>query len=148
MADRQTYAARRGAGLCGRCATPTFEGAPLCGPCTVFEARYQPRKYAANRARYAERRARWICTHCGRRPSYGASRCEPCAKRAWEQSEHVRGLPVYPPSFTVVERATDADHGTFDTWEEVAIALAFAHLSLDDVHILIDQAPMQTTFIL
>ena len=147
-ADRQTYAARRAAGLCGRCGTPTFEGAPLCGPCTVFEARHQPRKYAANRARYAERRARWVCTHCGRRPSYGASRCEPCAKRAWEQSEHVRGLPVYPPSFTVVERATDAEHGTFDTWEEVAIALAFAHLSLDDVHILIDQAPMQTTFIL
>ena len=146
-ADRETYAARRAAGLCGRCGTPTFEGAPVCGPCTVFEARYLEKKHDANRRRYAERRARWVCTHCGRRPSFGASRCEPCAKRAWERSEHVRGVAVYPPSFTVIERATGTDHGEFDTWEEVAIALAFARLSLDEVDVIVDHPPMYTSFI-
>ena len=146
-ADRQTYAARRAAGLCGRCGTPTFQRAARCGPCEVFESGHQPNKKAANRARYAARRAAWVCTHCGRRPSFGASRCEPCAKRAYERSEHVRGLPVYPPAFTVIERASGTDHGTWDTWEEVAIALAFARLSLDEVDVLIDHAPMQPVFI-
>ena len=54
---------------------------------------------------------------------------------------------MYPPSFTVVERDTDIAHGVFDTWEEVAIALSFARLSLEDVDVLIDHAPMQTIFI-
>ena len=147
-ADRETYAARRAAGLCTRCATPAFEGAPVCGPCAVIEARYQPKKTEANRARYAERRARWICTHCGKNPSFGASRCDDCARRAYERSEHVRRLPVYPPSFTVIERATGTDHGCFDSWEDVAIALAFARLTLDDVDVLIDQSPMQTAYML
>lgn len=146
--DRKTYAARRAAGLCTRCGTPTFEGAPVCGRCMVIEARCQPKKNEANRIRYAERRARWICTHCGKNPSFGASRCDDCARRAYERSEHVRGLPVYPPSFTVIERATGTDHGCYDSWEDVAIALAFARLSLDDVDVLIDQSPMQTAFML
>ena len=137
-ADRAAYSARRVAGLCTRCAAPTFEGAPLCGPCTVIEARYRQAKNEANRRRYTERLAAWICTHCGSRPSFGASRCEACAKRAYARSEHVRGLPVYPPSFTVVERGTDIEHGVFDTWEEVAIALSFARLSLDEVDVLIE----------
>ncbi len=144
--DRATYSARRADGLCTRCATATFEGAPDCGPCTVLEARYREAKNEANRRRYAERRAAWVCTRCSR-PSFGASRCEPCAKRAWERSEQVKGLPVYPPSFTVVERATGTDHGTWESWEEVAIALSFARLSLEDVDVLIDHAPMHTTFI-
>ena len=146
VADRQTYAARRGGGLCTRCAATTFEGASLCGPCTVIEARYREAKNESNRRRYAERRAAWVCTRCSR-PSFGASRCEPCAKHAWERSGHVKALPVYPPSFTVVERATGIDHGTWDSWEEVAIALSFARLSLEDVDVLIDHAPMHTTFI-
>ncbi len=54
---------------------------------------------------------------------------------------------MYPPSFTVVERGTDIEHGVFDTWEEMAIALSFAQLSLEDVDVLIDHAPMHTTFI-
>ena len=129
--DRQTYAERRTEGRCTRCGSSTFEGAPLCGPCTVLEARYEEKKRETARRRYAQRRAAWVCTHCGSRPSYGASRCEVCAKRAWERSEHVKALPVYPPSFTVVERATGIDHGTWDSWEEVAIALSFARLSLE-----------------
>ena len=113
----------------------------------MLQARYREAKNEANRRRYAKRLARWICTHCGSRPSFGASRCESCAKRAWERSGQVRGLAVYPPTFTVVERGTDIQHGMFDTWEEVAIALSFARLSLEDVDVLIDHAPMHTTFI-
>ena len=85
IADRATYAARRAAGLCTRCATPAFDGALLCGPCSVIEAGYQPKKSEASRARYAERRARWVCTHCGRNPTFGASRCEDCASREYER---------------------------------------------------------------
>ena len=118
-------------------------GIPRCGPCVVFEAGHQPRKNAANRARYTERRARWICTHCGRRQSFGASRCEPCRKRAHERSEHVRGLPVYPPSFTIVDLETGQDHGTWDSWEDVLLALSFARLSLEQVEVISDQSPMQ-----
>ena len=142
-ADRQTYASRRAAGLCGRCGTPTFEGDPLCGPCTVFEDRYRPKKNDANRRRYAARRARQRCTHCGRRPTFGASRCEPCARRSYERSEHVRGLPVYPPSFTIVDIETGEDYGTWDRWEDVLLALSFARLSLEQVEIINDQSPMQ-----
>ena len=104
-----------------------------------------PQAFGINRRRYAERRAAWTCTHCGSRPSFGASRCEACAKRVWETSEQVKALPVYPPSFTVVERDTGIGHGTWDSWEEVAITLSFAPLSLDDVDVLIDHAPMQPT---
>ena len=147
VADRRIFASRRASGRCTRCGTPAFKGAPVCGPCTVLEARYLEKKYDANRRRYFERRARWICTSCGKNPSFGASRCEPCAKRAYERSEHVRGVAVYPPSFTVIERATEINHGEFDTWEEVAIALAFARLSLDDVDVIVDHPPMYTSFI-
>ena len=55
-------------------------------------------------------------------------------------------LPVYPPSFTVVERGTDIEHGVFDTWEDVAIALSFARLSLEDVDVRIDHAPMHAIY--
>ena len=144
--DRQTYAERRAAGLCTRCGKQTFEGAPVCGPCIVLEARYRDTKYDANRRRYAERRAAWVCTRCGSRPSFGASRCEACAKRAWERSEQVKALPVYPPSFTVVERDMGIGHGTWDSWEEVAIALSFARLSLEDVDVHIDHAPMHAIY--
>ena len=43
-ADRATYAARRAAGLCTRCAGRSFDGAPVCGPCTVLEDRYREAK--------------------------------------------------------------------------------------------------------
>ena len=80
--DRAAYARRRAAGLCTRCSAPTFDGAPVCGPCTVTEARYRPAKNKAARARHVDRRYRWLCTHCGVAPSFGASRCESCAKHA------------------------------------------------------------------
>ena len=142
VADRQTYAARRSAGFCTRCGTPAFEGAPVCGPCSVIEAGYQPRKNENNRARYAERRARWICTHCGRKPSFGASRCEDCARREYERAGHARGMPVWDPACTVVDRASGEDLGTWDRWEDAVLSLSFSGLSLDDVELLVETSPM------
>ncbi len=141
--DRETYAARRAAGLCTRCGAPSFDGAPVCGPCTVLEDRYRDARNEAARIRYAERRARERCTHCGTNPTFGASRCETCAQQAYARSEHVRGLPVYSPSFTVIELDTGEPLGVWERWEDVVLCLSFARLSFDDVEILHEHAPMQ-----
>ncbi|MCY3671941.1 MAG: hypothetical protein OXH14_12815, partial [Alphaproteobacteria bacterium] len=53
-----------------------------------------------------------------------------------------RGMPDLPTRYTVIETATGTDHGTWETPMEVAGALAFAKLSLDDVEIIADAAPM------
>ena len=144
-AERELYAARRAAGLCGRCGVAATDGGSRCVPCAVIEEqrRSPERKNAANRKRYAERRARDACTDCGA-PAQGAARCENCARRSYERSSHFRGLPLYPSRYTVVELATGTDHGTWDSWEEVALCLAFARLSLDQVEVLVDQSPMQS----
>ena len=142
MADRATYAARRAAGLCTRCSAPTFDGAPVCGPCTVTEARYRPAKSKAARARYASRRYRWLCTHCGIAPSFGASRCESCAKRAYERSEHVRGIPDWDPACAVIDKATGDTLGTWDRWEDAVLALSFEGVSLDDVELVPERSPL------
>ena len=94
-ADKATYSSRRSAGRCVRCGTTTFRSEPLCGPCTVIDARRQPARNAAARRRYADRKARLVCTHCGSAPSFGASRCDNCARKAYARSEYVRGLPLY-----------------------------------------------------
>ena len=57
-----------------------------------------------------------------------------------------RGMPDLPTRYTVIEIATGTDHGTWETPMEVAVALAFAKLSLDDVEILTDAAPMTAAF--
>ncbi len=144
VAERRLYEHRRAHGRCVRCPTGTFEGAALCGPCAVTDARRQPVRNAAARRRYAERTARQICTHCGKAPSFGASRCEACACKAYERSEHVRGLPVYGPEFTVVHTATGNELGLFEHWEDVVLCLSFAKLSFDDVEILQEHAPMRS----
>ena len=143
-ADRQTYAARRAAGLCTRCGTPAFEGALLCGPCSVVEAGYQPKKNDANRARYVERRARWVCTRCGRNPTFGASRCEDCARREYSRSEHTRGMPDWDPACTVVDLSSGEDLGTWARWEDAILSLSFAGLSLDDVELLVEHSPLHS----
>ena len=142
IADRETYADRRARGLCSRCAAPTFEGALLCGPCTVAEAKYRPAKYDASRARYLERRKRSICTHCGKAPTFGASRCEPCSKRAWERSEHVRGIPDWEPACTVIDGISGEPLGTWERWEDAVLALSFEGRSLDDVELLAERSPI------
>ena len=140
-AEREQYAARRAEGMCGRCGRPSFEGASRCGPCATIEARRHSKKNAASRRRYAQRRESWRCTDCGQ-PSQGAARCVPCAHRSWVRSGLHRGLPILPPRYTVIETATGEDHGTWDSWEEVAMCLAFARLSHDQVEVISDQSPM------
>ena len=51
-------------------------------------------------------------------------------------------MPVYPPRFTVVELATGIEHGPLDSWEEVAMCLAFEKLSREEVEIIEDASPM------
>ena len=144
-AERLRYAARRAAELCTRCEAPTFAGEARCGPCTVLEnSRRSPeRKKAAARRLYARRRARGQCTDCGQ-PSQGAARCEPCARRSYERSTYFRGMPLYPPQYTVVELDTGEDLGTWDSWADVALCLAFSRLSLDQVTVITDQSPVAT----
>ena len=125
-AERELYAARRSAGLCIRCGQPSIDGGSRCGSCAVLEAeRNQETKNAAGRRRYAERRTRGECTDCGA-PSQGAARCEPCARKSYERSDHFRGIPVWDPSFTVVELATGEHHGRFDSEAEVAVCPSVA----------------------
>ena len=143
--ERELYAARRAAGLCGRCGETTFKGASLCVPCAALcDGRNQEKKNAARRGRYARLRALGLCTDCGGESSGGAARCEPCARRSYVSSGEHRGLPLYPPRYTVVELATGEDHGTWDSWEEVAMCLAFARLSREEVEIITDASPMTT----
>ena len=139
-AEREQYAARRAEGRCGRCGGTALH-ASRCGPCATLEAGRHPRKNAASRRRYAHRRAGWRCTDCGQ-PSQGAARCVPCAHRSWVRSGQHRGLPILPPRYTVIETATGEDHGTWDCWEEVAMCLAFARLSHDQVEIICEASLM------
>ena len=136
---------RNAAGLCTKCGTPAFEGLSCCGPCAAIRnaGRSTERKNEAARRRYAERRACGLCTDCGE-PSQGAARCEPCARRSYERSTHFRGMPLYPPHYTVVALETGEDLGTWDSWEDVALCLAFSRLSLDQVTVVTDQSPVAT----
>ena len=142
-AERELYAARRAARMCTRCGGPTTDGGSVCAPCAVLEAECgrPQRKNARSRQRYWERREASRCTDCNA-PSHGASRCEPCAKRSYERSDHVRGMPLYPPEYTIVNPATGEDLGTCDSWEEVAMCLAFERLDIDEVEVLVDQSPL------
>ena len=142
-AERELYAERRARGLCGRCGG-SASGASLCGPCAALcDGRDREKKNAARRGRYARLRARGLCTDCGE-PAHGEARCEACAYRSYACSGEHRGLPLYPPRYTVVELATGEEHGTWDSWEEVAMCLAFAKLSRHEVEIITDASPMAT----
>ena len=138
-AERDLYAARRSASLCGRCGGPTTGGSAQCAPCAALEAeRGRPeRKNARSRQRYWERRKASRCTDCNA-PSHGASRCSACAKRSYERSDFFRGIPVWDPSFTVIELATGETHGPFDSEADAIAELAFAGLSFDEVEIVSD----------
>ena len=133
-AERQQYAERRATGLCAR-----------CGPCaTIEEASRSPeRKNDRSRKLYAERRASGVCTACGV-PSQGASRCAPCAEKSYHRSDYFRGIPIWDPSWTVIELATGREHGPFDSEADVSLCLAFAKLARDQVEVLSDISPMAT----
>ena len=136
--------ARWAAGLCGTCGETTFDGASRCERCAALQAD-RPSRNAASRKRYARRRARRLCTDCGA-PSQGAARCPPCARRSHVRSAGYRGLPPFPPSYRVIEIATGADHGTFESQAEVAACLAFARLSPDEVEIVPDIPAMAASW--
>ena len=142
-AGRKRYAARRAEGLCGKCGQPAFSGASQCAVCAATSpSRDREKKNAASRKRYARRRALNLCTDCGA-PSQGAARCPECARHSYLRSGMHRGLPLYPPTYTVIELATGARHGTWDSPEEVAMCLGFARLSREEVEIVVDSSPLQ-----
>ena len=140
---RRKYAERRAAGLCTKCGNPAFDGLAYCGACAaVREVQRPPEvKNAQSRRRYAERRARGRCTDCGA-PSQGASRCVPCAERSHHRSTYFKGIPIWDPSWTVIEIATGEALGTFDSEADVALCLAFEKLARDQVEVIADISPM------
>ena len=94
-----------------------------------------------DRRLYTRLRVKRLCVDCGR-PAQGACRCETCAKRSYELSDHFRGIPVWEPSYIVVETATGREHGPFDDPADVALCLAFAKLRRDEVAVISDASPM------
>ena len=138
-AERQQYEERRAAGCCTRCGGPAFDGLTRCAPCNAIEqaGRNPERKNRRSRRLYAQRRARGECTSCGA-PAQGASRCAPCAEKSWHGSAHFRGVPVWDPTWTVIELETGREHGPFDDPADVALCLAFEKLDRDRVEVLCD----------
>ena len=141
--EKKLYAARRSSGLCGRCGGAVIGKASTCASCAARDAKRRPRKNAASRKRYRDRRARAACVDCGVHADAGV-RCVSCARRSYLSSSEHKGMPVHPPRYTVVELATGAEHGPLDSWEEVAMCLAFERLSREEVEVITDQAPMAT----
>ena len=142
-AEREIYAERRARGLCGRCGAEVIDKASTCASCAARDAKRRPRKNAASRARYHDRRARGLCVDCSAHADAGV-RCASCARRSYLSSGEHKGMPVHPPCYTVVELATGEEHGPWDSWEEVAMCLAFAKLSREEVEVVKD-APVMTT---
>ena len=140
--ERKLYAKRRSAGLCGRCGA-FASGASTCEACAAHDEARSSRKNAASRARYAKRRAQRLCVDCGVHADAGV-RCTPCARRSYHSSGEHKGLPVYPPRYIVVELATGEEHGPWDSWEEVAMCLAFEKLSREEVEVVVDEPLMAT----
>ncbi|MYA95091.1 MAG: hypothetical protein F4X91_01610 [Nitrospinae bacterium] len=142
--ERELYARRRASGRCGRCGAEVIDKASTCSSCAARDIKRRPRKNAASRARYHARRARSLCVDCSE-PVNGAVRCERCARRSYHSSGEHKGMPVHPPRYTVVELTTGVEHGPLDSWEEVAMCLAFESLSRDEVEVIItDISPMMT----
>ena len=141
--EREQYAARRDAGECGKCGAPAPDGSARCERCARSAAKSSRKKAknARSHQRYVRRRVRGLCIDCAT-PSQGAGRCPECARRSYLRSDEHRGLPILPPRYTVIEIATGDDHGTWDSMAEVAMCLAFARLSREDVEVISDVSPM------
>ena len=142
-AEGKLYAERRTGGLCGRCGAEVIGNASTCASCVARDIKRRPRKNAASRARYHDRRARGLCVDCSVHADAGV-RCGSCALRSYLSSGEHKGLALYPPRYTVVELVTGAEHGPLDSWEEVAMCLAFAKLSREEVEIVSDEPLMST----
>ncbi len=143
QAKRALHAERVAAHCCTRCGGPVHDGLTRCAPCAVADSagRNPQRKNAQSRRRYRFRRERGLCTACGA-PAQGAARCPPCAERSYHGSAHFKGIPLWDPAWTVIETATGREHGPFDSEADVALCLAFAKLSHDEVEIVADASPM------
>ena len=141
--EREQYAARRAAGECGRCGAPAPDGSARCERCARSAAKPSRKKAKNARGRrlYVRRRVRGLCIDCAA-PAQGGARCPECARRSYLRSDEHRGLPILSPRYTVIEIATVADHGTWDSMAEVAMCLAFARLSREDVEVISDVSPM------
>ena len=138
-AEKEQYAERRAANCCTRCGGPVHDGLSRCGPCAIMDQASQSpeRKNEQSRRRYGSRRERGLCTSCGA-PAQGASRCVPCAEKSYHGSSHFKGIPVWDPSWTVIELASGREHGPFDSEADVCLCLAFAKLARDQVEIVKD----------
>ena len=127
-------------GVCVHCAKrPPDPGSTACTGCR--EARL-----ATHRRRYhtvtRERQSAGLCPRCGKRePEPFMRECGPCRDR--QRGYAYRGMPDLPTQYTVIGIADGTDHGTWETPMEVAAALAYAKLSLDDVEIVTDAGPMR-----
>ena len=145
-AEKRQYAERKAARLCTRCGGPVFDGLTRCAPCNAIEhaGRNPERKNARSRRLYALRKALGLCTSCGA-PSQGAARCAPCAEKSYHGSQHFRGIPVWDPTWTVIELATGREHGPFDSEADVSLCLAFEKLDRDRVEIVKD-APVTASY--
>ena len=138
-AEKQKYAERKSARRCTRCGGPVVDGLSRCAPCSAIEqaSRNPARKNRRSRKLYAIRRARGLCTSCGV-PAQGASRCPPCAEKSYHGSTYFRGIPVWDPTWTVIELETGREHGPFDDPADVALCLAFEKLDRNRVEVLCD----------
>ena len=136
-AEKKLYEKRRSRGFCGRCGAEVINNASTCASCAARDSKRRPHKNAASRARYHGRRALGVCVDCSA-PAHGAARCERCARRSYFSSGEHRGMPVHPPRYTLVELATGIEHGPLDSWEEVAMCLAFEKLSREEVEVVED----------
>ena len=142
-AEKKRYAERRAKGLCGKCGGEVCTGTSACASCAARDVKRRPRKNAVSRARYDDRRALGLCVDCGVHADAGV-RCTPCARRSYLSSGEHKGMPLFPPRFTVVELATGIEHGPLDSWEEVAMCLAFSKLSRDEIEVVEDACVMST----
>ena len=138
---RRRTAARRARGLCTRCGkVPALPDTDNCEACRDY---YRVMALARFRRNSAARRAAGLCVRCGERPpGHGTLECGPCKDK--QRAIASRGMPELPAQYTVIELATGADHGTWDSVAEVAAALAYAKLSLEDVEIVTDHSPTAT----
>ncbi len=139
-AEKKLYDKRRASARCGRCGGAVIDKASTCASCATRDMKRRPRKNAASRKRYRDRRALGICVDCSSKTN-GASRCASCALRSWHSSGVHRGMPVFPARFTIVELSTGVEHGPLDSWEEVAMCLAFKRLSRHEVEV-VEDAPV------
>ena len=145
-AARELYAARRATGLCVKCGAPARGGGARCAPCSVLQSDSRSCRTQERR----EPRPLLDPAPCGplhglrSAASFGAARCDACARRSYERSDHVRGMPAWPPSFAVFLVGADEPLAVFDDEMEVAAFIAFEKLDRRQVEVVRDASPLAT----